>query len=306
MRTLSGASRGTTGGGGRTRGALPSLGLVAGLLTLAACSGGGGAGAGDDGFTVLTSSYPLEYVVREVGGSRVEVINLTARGADSHATELTPRQVAALGGADLVVHLSGLQPGVDAALAQQQPEHLLDAAPLADREGDPHVWLDPGRMATLAGQVADRLTELDPSGASDHRAGARALVTELRALDEEYAAALAPCRGATLVTAHEAFGYLADAYGLEQVGIAGIDPHVEPSPARLRDVVDVVEGRGVRTVFFEATTSPRVAGTLAEDLGVATAVLHPVERVAEDETYPSLMRANLAALAAGLDCDGDG
>ena len=58
----------------------------------------------------------------------------------------------------------------------------------------------------------------------------------------------------------------------------------------------------MRTVFFEATTSPQVAGTLAEDLGVATAVLHPVERVAEDETYPSLMRENLSALADGLAC----
>ena len=114
--------------------------------------------------------------------------------------------------------------------------------------------------------------------------------------------ALEPCRGATLVTSHEAFGYLAERYGLRQLGIAGIDPHVEPSPARVRDVVDVVRGRGVRTVFFEAATNPAVAETLAADLGTSTAVLHPVERVEPGQDHPGLMRENLQALRAGLAC----
>ncbi|SFB06025.1 zinc transport system substrate-binding protein [Cellulomonas marina] len=240
--------------------------------------------------------------MQEVAGDRVELQNLTARGADSHATELSPQGVAALGEGDLVVHLSGMQTGVDEALAAQAPEHLVDAATLADQEGDPHVWLDPTRMARLAEDVADGLVAVDAAGEGAYRAGAERLVGELEALDAEYRTGLAGCAGATLVTAHEAFGYLAGAYGLEQVGIAGIDPHVEPSPARLRAVVDVVQGRGVRTVFFEATTSPEVATTLADDLGVTTAVLHPIERVAEGQDYPGLMRENLTALRDGLAC----
>jgi len=281
---------------------LRAAALLAASAVLVACADGP---AAEDaaGPTVLTSSYPLEFVAREVAGDRAQVSNLTPPGADSHGLELSPQQVGSLGEADLVVHLSGLQPAVDAALDQQAPGHVVDAAPLADLRGDPHIWLDPRRMAELGHDVAAALTQVDPSGAAEYEAAAGRLEDSLTALDAEYAQALEPCRGATLVTSHEAFGYLAERYGLRQVGIAGIDPHVEPSPARVRDVVDVVRGRGVRTVFFEATTSPAVAETLAADLGTATAVLHPVERVAPGQDYPGLMRENLAALRAGLTCD---
>ena len=277
--------------------------VVAGLLALPACSGGEGDRDDDGtGLNVVTSSYPLEFVVTEVGGPHVRVQNLTAAGADSHATELTPGEVRSLAEADLVVHLSGMQAGVDDALAVQEPARLLDAAPLADREGDPHFWLDPARMAALAHQVADELAAVDAERTGEFRAAADRLGTELADLDADFDEALAGCGGATLVTAHEAFGYLADAYGLEQVGIAGIDPHVEPSPARVRDVVEVVRDRDVRTIYFEATASPGVARALAEDLGTATAVLHPIERVTQGQTYPDLMRENLTALQEGLVC----
>lgn len=288
----------------RTRRALIALAAAGSVAGLAACSGDEGAEATDagDGLVVVTSSYPLEYVVTAVAGAEVHVQNLTAHGADSHATELSPDQIVSLGEADLVVHLSGMQAGVDEAIAMRKPARVLDAASLADREGDPHFWLDPVRMATLGQEVAGVLEELDADGGPEYRAAADRLEVELGDLDAEYDDALSSCQGATLVTAHEAFGYLADAYGLEQVGIVGIDPHVEPSPARLREVIDVVQGRDVHTIFFEATTSPKLAQTLSEDLDITTGVLHPIERVEAGETYPDLMRENLAALRAGLAC----
>ncbi|GAB3223762.1 zinc ABC transporter substrate-binding protein [Kineococcus gypseus] len=281
---------------------------AAAVLALAACgstgtsTGTSGGEEGDDGLRVTVSSYPLQYVAERVTAGRAEVDNLVPPGGDSHDVELTPQQVGALGEADLVVHVPGLQPAVDEALGVQPPVSLVDAAPLADLEGDPHFWLDPTRMAELATRVADAASELDPDRAGEYAAEAEELGRELAELDREYATALAPCAGATLVTAHEAFGYLAERYHLQQLGISGIDPHVEPSPARLRQVVDTVRGRDVRTVFFEATTSPAVAETLAQDLGVRTSVLHPVERVAEDQDYPGLMRENLTALTEGLNC----
>ncbi|RFU21261.1 metal ABC transporter solute-binding protein, Zn/Mn family [Geodermatophilus marinus] len=103
-------------------------------------------------------------------------------------------------------------------------------------------------------------------------------------------------------TAHEAFGYLAERYGLRQIGIAGVDPGVEPTPARLREAVGVVREAGVRTVFFETATAPAVARTLAEETGAGTDVLHPVEQVAAGEDYLGLMRENLDALRRGLAC----
>ena len=107
-----------------------------------------------------------------------------------------------------------------------------------------------GFFETKCESDADELTQVDPGHAGDHAAASDALQADLGALDAAYREGLAGCRGRTLVTSHEAFGYLAERYGLVQVGIAGLDPAVEPSPARLRDVVEVVEGRDVRTVYF--------------------------------------------------------
>ncbi len=286
----------------RSLGAVTVVGCL--VCGLAAC--GGGLAAADDGrLTVVATSYPLEYVAAEVGGELVAVTNLTPPGGDSHALELSPRDVTTLTAADVVVHLSGaLQASVDEVVDQQAPEHLVDAAPLADHGVDPHFWLDPTRMAQLADEVADEFSEVDPDHAAEYADRAEVLQSSLQELDEQYAAALAPCEGATLLASHEAFGYLADRYGLEQVGVAGIDPHVEVSPARLRDVAEEVRDSGARTIFFEAAAGLGVAETLASELDLRSDVLHPIERVAGDDTYPELMTANLAALGRGLVCSG--
>lgn len=171
---------------------------------------------------------------------------------------------------------------------------------------DPHFWLDPSRMIPVAHAVAEQLTAADPDNADTYAANAEALEQRLTALDGELAAGLEQCAGATLVTAHTAFGYLAERYGLEQVGIS-IDPESEPSPARLRAIGAIVESHGVETIFTETLTSPKVAETLASDLGVAADTLDPLEGLSDDATasgedYESVMRANLAALQEGLSC----
>ncbi|MGY1847400.1 metal ABC transporter substrate-binding protein [Blastococcus sp. SYSU DS1021] len=285
--------------------ALPAGLVAAGLLTALAGCGDAANGADDARLDVVVTSYPLAYVSEEVGGPHVEVTNLVPPGGDSHRLEPAPRDVAVLGEADVVVHQSGgLQPAVDAVLEQERPEDVVDAAALADRGADPHFWLDPTRLADLGHRLAGEFAEADPGHADAYREGAERLTAALQEIDREYADTLAPCRGATLLASHEAFGYLADRYGLRQVGVAGLDPHVEPSPSRLRQVAEEVTGTGARTIFFEATAGDRVARTLAGDLGLATDVLHPVERVQAEETYPELMAANLAALRRGLACDG--
>ncbi|MCC2320040.1 metal ABC transporter substrate-binding protein [Cellulomonas xiejunii] len=288
------------------------------VLASSACA----AGSGDDGtIRALASFYPLQMVTAEVGGDRVEVDSLTPPGAEPHDVELSPAQVAALEAADLVVYQSGFQPSVDDAVAQTAPEHVIDTADRADLEStgahedehaqdehehegvDPHFWLDPTRLAPVAGSVADALSEIDPDGAATYRANADALVDRLTDLDEEYTSGLATCERRVVVTSHEAFGYLADRYDLEQVGISGIDPESEPSPARLREIADVVRDEGVTTIFFETLASPKVAQTLAGDLGVEAAVLDPIEGVSDDsQDYFSIADANLAALRVALSC----
>lgn len=320
-----------------TGAALTSLALVA-TATLAGCSTQGASGSADesDGVTVLASFYPLQYVAQQIGGDLVTVDNLTPPAAEPHDLELSPAQVREIGTADLVVYLSGFQNAVDEGVEARAPEHVIDAAGAAglveheeEHAGeteeehaehadeaedahdhgatDPHFWLDPSRLAAVGQAVAEELAAVDPEHADEYAEGALRLGQQLDELDQEFADGLAACQGATLVTSHAAFGYLADRYALEQVGISELDPEVEPSPARLREIGDLVEARGIETLYSETLVSPKVTETLASDLGVETAVLDPLEGLSEDasaagDDYVSVMRANLAALEEGLVC----
>jgi zinc transport system substrate-binding protein len=104
-----------------------------------------------------------------------------------------------------------------------------------------------------------------------------------------------------MVTSHDAFGYLADRYGLEQVAIS-LSPDEEPSTRRLAEVAEFAQEHGVTTVFFEELVSPRVAESLAREVGAQTAVLSPLEGPPDEGGYADAMRANLGALRTALDC----
>jgi zinc transport system substrate-binding protein len=166
------------------------------------------------------------------------------------------------------------------------------------REGDAHVWLDPLRFAQVVERIGTVLGEEE---------AARELAGKLRALDQELRAGLADCRRRELVTTHDAFGHLAERYGLETIPITGNSPEAEPSPRDLEAVAGLVEERGVTTVFTETLVSPEIAETVAREAGAETADLNPLEGLTEDELargddYFSVMRANLAALREGLGC----
>jgi zinc transport system substrate-binding protein len=169
---------------------------------------------------------------------------------------------------------------------------------------DPHFWLDPLLMADLGDAVAGRLAEVDPGAADTYAANAADLRSEMEALDGEYTDGLASCERDVTVVSHQAFGYL-ERYGVHFEAIAGLSPDAEPTAADLGRLQDLITAEGVTTVFSERLASPKMSQTLAEDLGIETAVLDPIEGLSDetaDEDYLSLMRQNLAALQQANGC----
>ncbi|MGY1783408.1 metal ABC transporter substrate-binding protein [Geodermatophilus sp. SYSU D00698] len=311
--------------------ALAATTAAATVLLLAACgSSGEDEAAAADGVSVQAAFYPLQWAAERVGGDRVDVESLTPPGAEPHDLELTPQDVASLTEADLVVYLAGFQPGLDDAVAEagdaawdageaadlsltaeehdHEGESEEEHAEHAGEEGeavDPHFWLDPTRLADVGDALADRLAEVDPDGADTYRGNAAALRTDLEALDAEMEQGLANCAVTTLVTAHDAFGYLGERYGLDVVGVSGLSPSTEPSPAQLAEISTLVRERGVTTVYTETLVDPAVAETVAEEAGVRTAVLDPIEGLTDEsagEDYLAVMRADLATLQEGQGC----
>jgi zinc transport system substrate-binding protein len=254
--------------------------------------------------TVIAAFYPLAFAAKSIGGPEYRVENLTPAGAEPHDLELTPRTVGRVATAGFVLYLGhGFQPVVAAAAEQAKGTtvDILAGLPLlrSNEEGvsaDPHVWLDP----VLFAQIAEKI------GATLHRPS-HAFVGRLNALDRKFREGLRTCARRELVTSHAAFGYLAARYGLRQIAITGLTPESEPSPRQLAGVVQLVRRSGATTIFFERLVSPRLADTVAREVGARTAVLDPIEGLTTSEQargadYFSLMKRNLAALRKALAC----
>jgi zinc transport system substrate-binding protein len=273
--------------------------IIAGIVLALAAGDNDSPSGGRE--AVVAGFYPLAFAAREIGGGSVDVENLTPPGAEPHDLEPTPEDVEDIQSADLVLLLGqGFQPSLERAAENADGEviELLDTPGLDVKPGDPHVWLDPRRFARIGDAIGRALGNEHP---------ARSLAGRLVALDREYRAGLADCRRDDIVTSHEAFGYLADRYGLRQVAISGISPEAEPTPPDLQHVIDVMNDTGATTVFTEPLVSPRLADTVAAETGGTTAVLDPLEGLTPEEEsagedYFTVMRQNLATLEDGLGC----
>lgn len=276
---------------------------------------------------VSVAFYPLEYAATKAGGDKVNVTNLTLPGQEPHDLELTPQQITSLEEADLVVYLKGFQPAVDKAVEQSGAKNKLDLSQViqlrpaaADHDHDseagetedhnhgttdPHFWLDPTLEAKAVSAIADELSKIDAQNKSTYETNAKNVTNDLTALDEEYKSGLKNCQVKTIITTHAAFGYLTERYGLEQIGISGLSPNEQPSPARIAKVQEEAKEHGVTTIFFETLTSDEVAKAIAGDLALKTAVLDPIEGITTEsagQDYPSVMKANLDAIKQANGC----
>lgn len=305
-----------------------TLTLMLGLAVLSAsCSAGDrnndGGGArkprgGGSKLQVVASFFPAAEAAARIGGTRVDVTNLTPAGAEPHDLELTTDQVDQLEDADLVLFVGkGFQPAIESGIRRRnRPSiNMLSGLSLHEtasegeskEELDLHFWLDPLLMVETAKQIEDAMTDLDPSGAEQFRSNAYQYDRSLRSLDKALADGLAQCERREIVTTHAAFDYLAKRYGLVQHAIAGLSPESEPDAAVFAKLTSLIRSKNVTTVFSETLGTSDPAEALAREAGVRTAVLHPIETLTRDELddhkdYATLMRGNLAALRKALDC----
>jgi zinc transport system substrate-binding protein len=270
--------------------------LILAVVVVVGLSGCGSGGSGG-GTSVVAAFYPLAYAAEKTGGNGYRIENLTPAGAEPHDLELSPREVGAIESAAVVLYLShGFQPAVSKAVERARGKRVDALAGLPLRNDDPHVWLDPVMFERVVRKIGIALQR--PAGPA---------VAELKQLDRAYRKGLHNCARREIVTSHAAFGYLAARYGLRQVAITGTAPESEPSPQQLTHVVDVVRRTQATTVFSEPLVSPRLAETVAREVGARKATLDPIEALTADEEkrgddYVTLMQRNLTALRKALGC----
>jgi zinc transport system substrate-binding protein len=301
-----------------------SSAVVATALAVTGCAGSApttSAGGATEKINVTVAAYPLQFLTERILGEAGTVTNLTAPGAEPHDLELSAKQIADMSASAAVVYIAGFQPAVDEAIKSTPPQlaiDVTDGVPLLDatheeegEEGpahgahDPHIWLAPADMIIMAKTISTKLSTAKPALAATLAANTTKLVADLTALDSSFTSGLANCQIKQFVTSHTAFAYLANAYSLQQIGIAGLEPTEEPTAARIAEVQKLAKEHGVTTIFFETLVSDAVAKSIAGDLGLKTAVLDPIEGITSNSAgtnYLEVMASNLKALQEANKC----
>lgn len=273
-------------------------------------------------WNVVTTTEMVADIVRAVGGHRVRVIALMGAGVDPHLYKASPGDVRKLIAADLVVysglHLEGKLIPVFVSLAQRKPTVAVTDAINPERllrfEGDhpdPHVWMDPMLWAQGTQVVERALRELDPDGQADYAARGAAYREQLASLDAEFRQQIGsiPPAARILVTAHDAFGYFARAYGMQVRSIQGISTESEASVREVNELVDFLVARRIPAIFVESSVSERNARALLEG---CRARGHTVTIGGElfsdamgpagtaEGTYAGMLRHNVATIVRAL------
>ncbi|OPH50656.1 zinc ABC transporter substrate-binding protein [Paenibacillus ferrarius] len=278
---------------------------------------------------VVTTFYPMYEFTKQVAGDYADVIGLIPAGAEPHDWEPSAKDMAQLKTANVFVY-NGIVEGwakkalesaandkrvvVEASKGIQLMEGLPEeeegeAHDHGEADGgkilDPHVWLDPVLAQQEVIAIQAGLAQADPAHKADYQKNADAFIAKLKKLDESYKSELKDVKRKEFVTQHAAFGYLAKDYGLKQIPIAGLSPEEEPSPEKMANVVKFAKENQVKTIFFETLVDPKIAATIAKEIGAKTDVLNPLEGLTDEDKknnldYIGIMENNLKALKKAL------
>jgi zinc transport system substrate-binding protein len=270
---------------------------------------------------VATSFYPLYEFTRQITGTAARVISLVPAGVEPHDWEPSPQDLTRIREARAFVYNgAGLEPWIP-KLMQDAPRsgtvliRATEGIPLltsADGKRDaaptdPHVWLDPVLAVSMVEQIRAGLAKADPAHAPVFGENARTLTGRLQTLHQSFEDGLRSCARRDVVTSHAAFAYLARRYRLHVIPVMGVGPESEPTPADLAAIIRFAREKKVKYIFSETLVSPKLAETLAREVGAGTLVFNPIEGVTPEEAasgadYFTLMEANLKNLRRALDC----
>lgn len=295
-----------------------SVSLTAFTFALSGCSTQDNQSSG---LIITASFYPIYDFASVVAGADprsgsapgIRVINVMPPGAEPHEYEPTPRDVAGFYQSRLFIYNgAGLDPWAEKVAPDLQKKGIktLNISDFVDRIGnDPHFWLDPVNAEKEVLAIAKALAEVDPVNSSRYLKNAENYILKLKKLDQDYQDALKGCQNKEFATSHTAFAYLAGRYGLEQIPIAGISPDQEPTAKALAGIINLARQKNLKTIYFETLVSPKLAETVASEIGANTEVLYTIEGLSRSEIeagedYISHMYDNLHNLLPGFQCSG--
>jgi zinc/manganese transport system substrate-binding protein len=275
---------------------------------------------------VVTTTPDLAALAREIGGNAITVTALAKPTEDPHFVDAKPSHIVTLNRADMLIEggaelelgwlpalLQGVRntkiaAGAPGRISASAGVKMLDVPTTFDRSrgdvhalGNPHFMLDPLNAKLIAAQITEHLAQIQPAAAAQFRANQQRFNATLDAKLAEWQAALAPFRGAKIVTYHRDFSYLADRFGLNVVATLEEKPGISPSPAHITQVISTMRGQSARVILVQPYQNRRTAETVARQTsGTVLDMPHQPGVASNTETYFTLMDHLVRTLAGAL------
>jgi zinc transport system substrate-binding protein len=297
-------------------------------LVLSSCSSGGV--KNDDGkITVYTSFFVMYDFASKIGGEKVNVINMVPSGMEPHDWEPSPKDIAGLAEADLFIYSgAGMEGWVEKVLdavsnknliavetskgiALQESAHSHGHGEEETEDGhpedgyDPHVWLNPMNAKIQMKAIKDALVLADAENSDYYEKNYNYYAEKLDELDRKFKEAAKGFSRKEIVVSHAAYGYLCNAYGLEQFALENVTGNSEPTAAKMKEIIDFIRAHDIKVIFYDSLSSSKVVDAVARETGIRTAVLSAIEGLTEEDLkagkdYFSIMEENLKALSEAL------
>jgi zinc/manganese transport system substrate-binding protein len=275
---------------------------------------------------VVASFSILGDLVRQVGGDRVEVALLVGPNTDMHGFQPTPAHAKAVAAAKLVV-INGLglegwadrlvksagykgarvvaTKGVKALSAEIEGHGHNHKHKHSDRY-DPHAWQEVANVKIYVGNIRDALIAVDPAGKAAYEKNAADYLQKLDALEAEIKQLLSglPEKQRRVITSHDAFHYFGDAYAVEFLAAQGAGGETQPSARDVARLIQQIRKEGVKAIFVENISNPRVIEQIARETGVKLGGTLYSDALSDANgpapTYIDMMRHNAKTIAAAL------
>ncbi len=270
---------------------------------------------------VLATTTFLADITRNVAGNRAQVESLLPVGADPHAYQAAPSDVAKIAKSTVLIqngieYEHFLEPLLENAGGQRSiitatdgltPNQMDSEETPGQMVGDPHLWLDPVLVVTYVENIRDGLIQADPAGAETYKANADSYIAQLKDLDSWIRTQVetVPAERRLVVTNHEALGYFAREYGFTVVGsiLPSLSSEASASAQEIAASVDAIKASGAPAIFLGDVENANLANQIASETGVQVVNdlhLESLTDGAPAATYIEMMKYNVTRIVEAL------
>ena len=272
--------------------------------------------------TVVTTIFPLKDIAENIGGDKIDVINLLPSGASPHTFEPTPKQIKELRDAEICIrigldadfwldkiitsagsrNLTVVTAGNLVELIKSEEEEDHDTHEHEHGEYNPHIWLDPLNAVEISKKISEALGEKLPAEKDYFRKNLKNYIFQLEKLDSEIRERVSGFSRKEFIAMHSAWIYFAKRYGLIQAGEITESPGKEPTPQYVSDLIKTIRELNTKAIFAEYQLNPKLAESIAKETGIKVLKLDPLgdEDSTDRNSYIKLIKYNVKILEEGL------